>query len=74
MTSRERTIKKYYKDAILILQYMLDLTDNILELRQEMRKVRPRFYRKEIWEETIDEIADYVKNHKENFKEGKLYA
>ena len=74
MTSRERTIKKYYKDAILILQYMLDLTDNILELRQETRKVRPRFYRKEIWEETIDEIADYVKNHKENFKEGKLYA
>jgi len=74
VTSRERTILKYYSEAIKMLQKHVSIATDYAKLREELIIERPKFFWKIIWEETVTEIIDYVKNHKDNFKEGKLYV
>jgi len=74
ITSRRRTINKYYKDALLNLQNHIDIATNFEELKKVFVVERPKYYRKTIWNETINELINYIKAHENNFKDGKFFC
>ena len=74
MDNHERTVAKYYAKAIVMLQSHLDVAGDKEKLRTALVAERPRFSRKLIWSEAVNEVISYINNHKQSFRNGKLYA
>jgi len=74
MTNHEQTVATYYARIIVMFQGYIKIADEKKELTTILQKKRPKYFRKAIWDEAIDQLLEYIKTHKYNFKDGKLYA
>ena len=70
----ELTVSKYYSKALVELQLLIPISSRPIKLKKELRKKRALYYRHKIWDEAICRVVSYTKLHKNNFRDGRLYA